>query len=145
MDEAVTLRPAADSRSYVEALLDDAGQPSRDVRTSPGEFYVGYADGERVGVGGIEQYGTDGLLRSVVVEPAARGRGLGTALCAALEADARAAGVDTLYLLTTTAADFFAARGYDTIERSAPPPAIQRTTEFDDLCPTTATCMRKRL
>lgn len=145
MDEAVTLRPAADSRSYVEALLNDVGLPSRDVRTSPGTFYVGYAEGGRVGVGGIEPYGTDGLLRSVVVEPGARGRGLGTALCAALEAEARAAGVDTLYLLTTTAAEFFAARGYDTIERSVPPDPIQRTTEFDDLCPTTATCMRKRL
>ncbi|WP_255195287.1 arsenic resistance N-acetyltransferase ArsN2 [Halorarius litoreus] len=144
-DGPVTLQPADDSLPYVEALLDGAGLPSRDVRESSGWFYVGYVDGERVGVGGIEPYGTDGLLRSVVVEPAARGRGLGTALCAALEAEARAVGVDTLYLLTTTAAPFFAARGYDAIDRTEPPAAIQRTTEFDDLCPTTATCMRKRL
>ena len=130
---------------YVETLLERNDLPADDVRTGNAEFYLGYDGDERVGVGGIEPYGTVGLLRSVVVERSDRDRGLGTALCDALEAEARADGIATLYLLTTTAADFFADRGYARIERGDAPDAIRATTEFDELCPSTATPMRKRL
>ncbi|ELY36491.1 arsenic resistance N-acetyltransferase ArsN2 [Natronorubrum tibetense] len=142
----LTLR-RADKRelAYVESLLDANELPSADVRTSPARFYVGYAGDERVGVGGLESCGTDGLLRSVVVERSARGNGFGTALCDALERRTRADGVETLYLLTTTATDFFAERGYAELERADAPDAIRETTQFDDLCPASATCMRKYL
>ena len=55
------------------------------------------------------------------------------------------AGVETLYLLTTTAPEFFGERGYAEVNREEAPEAIRGSTEFADLCPTTATCMRKRL
>lgn len=147
MSEAtVTLQPADDTTlSYVETLLAENDLPTRDVQANPDWFYVGYVDGDPVGVGGIEAYGTDGLLRSVVVERSARGNGFGAALCDALETEARADGVETLYLLTTTVPGFFASRGYVVIERAAAPAAIQGTTEFDDLCPSTATCLKKSL
>lgn len=142
----VTLRRAdGGDLAYVEGLLADEGLPTRDVRSSPGRFYVAQADGDRVGVGGLELYDTDGLVRSVVVEPSARANGYGTALCGALEAEACDAGVETVYLLTTTAADFFAARGYVDVERAELPPAIRETTEFAELCPSTAVAMRKSL
>lgn len=143
---ALTLRRAdGDRLSYVETLLERNGLPSRDVRSAPGRFYVASVGADPVGVGGVEAYGSVGLLRSVVVERVARGRGLGTALCDALEARAADGGVETLYLLTTTAAGFFADRGYVEVERSVAPAPIRRTAEFDDLCPETATCMRKPL
>ena len=136
----------ADALSYVEALLEREDLPARDVRSSPAAFYVAEdADGDRVGVGGVERYGTAGLLRSVVVAPSVRGDGYGTALCDALEARTREDGVETLYLLTTTAAGFFAGRGYAAVDRDDAPAAIRSTTEFEDLCPASATCMRKRL
>lgn len=142
----VTLEPAeAAELGYVERLLAANGLPADDVRTKPDCFHVGYRDCEPVGVGGIEPYGPDGLLRSVVIEPSARGDGLGTALCEALEASAAADGVRTLYLLTTTAVEFFGDRGYVEIDREAAPPAIRGTNEFTDLCPASATCMRKAL
>ncbi|WP_254769187.1 arsenic resistance N-acetyltransferase ArsN2 [Salinilacihabitans rarus] len=144
-DATLTLRRADADLSYVESLLDANDLPSRDVRENPDCFYVASDGDDRVGVGGIERYGADGLLRSVVVERSARGNGFGTALCEALEAEARADGVERLYLLTTTAAGFFAARGYAEVERADAPPAIRRTTEFDELCPATAACMRKSL
>ncbi|ELZ22816.1 N-acetyltransferase GCN5 [Haloterrigena salina JCM 13891] len=140
----VVLRRADESDlPYVERLLSDEGLPSADVRSSPARFYVGYDGDERIGVGGLERYGTDGLLRSVVVERSARADGYGTALCAALERRARADGVETLYLLTTTAAEFFAERGYEYVERTDAPSAIRETTEFDELCPASAACLRK--
>ncbi|QSX00803.1 arsenic resistance N-acetyltransferase ArsN2 [Haloterrigena alkaliphila] len=147
MDDAtVTLRRADESAlEDVETLLAENDLPSADVRTSSARFYVGFDGDERVGIGGLERYGTDGLLRSVVVERSVRGNGYGTALCDALERRARADGLETLYLLTTTAAGFFAGRGCEELERSDAPAAIRETTQFDELCPASATCMRTSL
>jgi amino-acid N-acetyltransferase len=143
--ENVSLQPADGRLSYVEALLEANNLPSQDVRSKPECFYVGYAGGDPVGAGGVERYGRDGLFRSLVVERSARGNGFGAAICEGLEATARANGVETLYLLTTTGPEFFATRGYTEIERSDAPSSLQQTTEFDELCPATATCMRKSL
>lgn len=142
--QTVTLRPVAD-RETVAALLETADLPTEDLADSPGTFYAAHAAGERVAVGGLEAYGTDGLLRSLVVAPAHRGEGYGAATCAALEDAARDAGVETLYLLTTTAADFFAAQGYEEIDRTSAPARIRATSEFADVCPASATAMRRSL
>lgn len=93
--------------AYVETLLDKNGLPSDDVEPGRNRFYIGYDGDTRVGVGGVERHGTDGLLRSVVIERSARGNRYGTALCEALESKVEADGVERLYLLTTTAAEFF--------------------------------------
>jgi amino-acid N-acetyltransferase len=129
---------------YVTAVLERNGLPTADVAAT-GRFYLAVRDGDRVGVGGIEPIGTAGLLRSVVVTAPYRGQGLGRELCVALEARAAAAGIETLYLLTTTAAEFFAAQGYVETERSAVPESVRNTAEFDALCPSTATCLSKSL
>ena len=129
----------------IEALLRASDLPTRDLRASPGTFLVAEAGGSVVGAGGVEGYGTGGLLRSVVVAEGMRGRGYGQALTEQLERDARSEGVKTLYLLTTTAAAFFRARGYETTHQTDVPAQIRQTTEFSELCPSAATCLRKRL
>ncbi|GAB3039092.1 arsenic resistance N-acetyltransferase ArsN2 [Natronobiforma cellulositropha] len=131
--------------STVERLLEASGLPSADVRSSPACFYLARDGATRVGVGGLERYGGDGLLRSVAVEPRYRSTGYGTALCDALEAKARAEGVERLYLLTTTAAAFFDRLGYAELERTDVPAAIRETSEFTSLCPASATVMEKSL
>ncbi len=147
MSATVTLRRAtgADDRSYAERLLTANDLPAAAVRTTPERFYVASAGGERVGVGGLETRGDAGLLRSVVVERARRGEGYGAALCRALEAVAERQGVERLYLLTTTASDFFARRGYVETDRETAPQAIRETRQFADRCPATATCMTRSL
>ncbi|PSQ57234.1 GNAT family N-acetyltransferase [Halobacteriales archaeon SW_8_68_21] len=142
---SITLTAVDDDVEYVERLLERNGLPTGDLRDSPAAFYVAEDGGERIGVGGIEAYGDAGLLRSVVVEASRRESGYGSAVCDALEAEAREAGIETLYLLTTTAAGFFAARGYAAVERSEAPDAIRDTAEFAELCPSSAACMRKSL
>ncbi len=142
----LSLRQAdAETLSYVERLLTHNDLPASDITSKPDCFYVGYVEGSPVGIGGLELYDTTGLLRSVVVEQSVRGNSYGGAICDALEARARGDGVETLYLLTTTVPTFFADRNYVEIERDAAPASIQETTEFSDLCPESATCMKKSL
>lgn len=143
---AVTLQPVdTDHLAYVERLLTRNSLPTDDVNANADCFFIAVQNGERVGIAGLESYPPDGLLRSVVVEESHRGRGLGGELCDRVEARASAQGVETLYLLTTTAADFFLARGYERVDRTDAPAAIRKTQQFASLCPSTATCLRKSL
>jgi amino-acid N-acetyltransferase len=145
-DRSLTLRPAdVDDLDSVETLLANNGLPYQDVQAKPECFFVASSDGERIGVGGVETYAPHGLLRSVVVAESERGRGHGAALTDALERHARTNGVETLYLLTTTAPAFFRRRGYEAVAREDVPSRIRETTEFAELCPASATSMKKEL
>jgi amino-acid N-acetyltransferase len=85
------------------------------------------------------------LLRSLAVAPEQRGLGVGSRLCDEAESLARAGGFSELYLLTTTAADWFAARGYARVARDVLPNAVRQTAQFRELCPASAVAMHKRL
>lgn len=147
MDEQpVRLRPAdTEGIEYAIRLLEAAGLPTDDIREKRDWFFDATRDGNRVGVGALEAYGTVGLLRSVAVDPHERGQGVGSGICAALEREARELGVERLYLLTTKAAGFFRSIGYEHIGRDAAPPAIRETTQFAELCPDSAVCLMKAL
>jgi len=143
-EPTVRLRRAdGEAMAYVERVLEQANLPTGDLDSGPIRLYVAESEPGRVGVGGLEVYDTVGLLRSVAVEPDHRGSGYGRAVVDALEAEARSDGLDALYLLTTTAAAFFDDLGYTEIPRDEPPTSIQETTQFSELCPTSAVCMRR--
>ena len=142
---SLTLEPAAADHEYAERLLRRNDLPSADIGETQVTVYRGTVEGEPIGIGGIEERGERGLLRSVVVEKSHRGRGYGGKLCAALETHARESGINGLYLLTATAAEFFDAQGYVTVERASVPEAIRETAQFEELCPASATCMCKSL
>lgn len=89
--------------------------------------------------------GKVGLLRSLAVKDAARGHGCGSELVKEAERHAAANGVEALYLLTTTAEEFFRSQGYVEMERASLPDAIQRTKEFSMLCPSSSVAMVKYL
>jgi amino-acid N-acetyltransferase len=130
----------------VVALLDVAELPHEDLtEESLRHFRVLRRDNEVCGVVGVEPAGSVALLRSLAVPPSARGQGYGRALVQDAEAHGKEQGYDSLYLLTTTAATFFADLGYERISRNAVPSAVAQTEEFNRLCPDTATCMQKSL
>jgi amino-acid N-acetyltransferase len=134
-----------DIRAFL-VLLKDGGLPYQDIDAAHlNNFLVAIAGKEVLGAVGLERYGNDGLLRSLVVRPESRWTGLGTQLAAAMEEHAKKLGVTNLYLLTMTAPDFFARRGYAELARSGAPKALQETTEFSTLCPSQAVCMHKSL
>jgi amino-acid N-acetyltransferase len=125
-------------------LLEYEGLPASDLDESLLERFLVCRDGrDVVAAVGLEVFGQVALLRSLVVDPQLRGRGLGMHLTKAAEALARRSGVESIYLLTTTAEEFFRARGYRIVARSEAPAAIQSTTQFSALCPSTAVLMVK--
>lgn len=143
-----TFRPARfEDYVAIRALLVTQGLPSEDVGASDevGRFHLAEQDGQIVGCAGLEVYGTDALLRSVAVTPSMRGSGLGRALVGIAERYAAAIGVRRLFLLTTSAADYFSRIGYKSCDRSVAPPPIQTSSQFSGLCPASAVCMSKQL
>jgi amino-acid N-acetyltransferase len=129
-----------------QRLLAACELPYQDITAAHLKHYLGKHDGGAlVGVVGLELCGDDALLRSLAVAEPCRGRGLGSDLLSSAEQRAHAQGVQTLYLLTTTASRFFAAHGFREIDRATAPAAVQETTEFQTLCPDSAVCMVKRL
>ena len=129
----------------VRALLADASLPLDGAGEAFGHGVVAEAGGALVGAAAIEPYGTDGLLRSVVVTPSFRGTGLGRTLVGAAEAVARELGIRDLYLLTETAIDWFPRLGYEPLGRDAAPAAVAASVEFTVSCKDTGVLMRRTL
>ena len=142
----VTFESGQERRDDIGALLMAAELPHEDIDAHLGDFIVAVDGGHLVGVVGLERVSDGvGLLQSLAVTPDRRGTGVGILLCNALVKDARRLGLHKLYLLTTTAAPFFARRGFAKIERADVGRALERTREWSELCPSTATVMALRL
>lgn len=136
---------AAADMETIRELLARSGLPTNDLSTAQPEFVVA-CDGERIiGTGALEHFGAAALLRSVAVEFARRGSGVGRGIVEELERRARSAGVGEILLLTLTARDFFAHQGYRIRERDRVPARVLASAEFRLLCPASAVCMAKDL
>lgn len=140
----ITLRNAiAADLPAVIALLEKAGLPLEGVEDQFERGYVIAITGNRiVGAAGIEVHGEHGLLRSAVVDPDMRGRGIGARMTRERVEWAREKGLKSIWLLTTTAADFFPRHGFEPASRADAPPEIQASKEFAFACPASAVCQR---
>jgi amino-acid N-acetyltransferase len=95
-----------------------------------------------IGCVALEPYGDTALLRSLAVTPSRRGNGVGQQLTRAALDLARQERMTTVYLLTTTAAEFFARHfGFQPVVRAEVPVAVQQSVEFTSACPETAQAM----
>lgn len=141
---ADTIVPLARDQE-VDALLVASDLPTSDLGNRAVRLYACRRDGKLAGVVGLERYGEIALLRSLAVAESARRCGLGRALVARAEREAVAQGVQQLFLLTSTAGDFFAGLGYARIDRGLAPPVIAATTQFSVLCPACSAFMSKSL
>src|SRR5258708_28365520 len=109
----LTIRPAvaADVETVIQ-LLSDAKLSVPGVAEHFDSFLVAERDQTIVGAIGLEPRGADALLRSAVVAPAERGSGIGRELYMRIAELARARGIARLYLLTTTAAEYWTRFGF---------------------------------
>jgi len=123
------------------SLLERGGLPAAGLDQHL-EAAVVAREGTRVlGCAAVELYGDAGLLRSVAVDPASRGLGLGIRLTEAALTLARSRGVRTVYLLTETATQFFPRFGFRPISREEVASAVRRSVEFTEVCAVTAQAM----
>ncbi|MBC7907957.1 MAG: GNAT family N-acetyltransferase [Rhodospirillaceae bacterium] len=129
------------------AELASAGLPVDDL-ILPGRRFFRFWDGhaEPMGFIGVEALDADAaLLRSLVVVPGQRGRGLARPMTGWLLNQLRGEGVTEIWVLTTTIAEFVARMGFDRVERADAPAVLRATRQFSDLCPASAVLLHKTL
>ncbi len=139
------IQKAESYRENLIALLANEKLPIADLPQTLENFIVARLNNEVIGVAGIEIYAGYGLLRSVAVKAAFRGRGIANELLQNIEELAAGKKLEAIYLLTETAAGYFGKKGYRTISRADVPAAIRQSTEFSHVCPQSATVMIKQL
>jgi amino-acid N-acetyltransferase len=145
-DIAIEEYSAPDKNAIID-LLGHAKLPIEDLTEEKLDHFMiaKGQDDSLLGVVGVEFYKDMGLLRSLVVHPLYRNKGLGRRLVRQMESVARQKGIITLYLLTMTAPDYFSRLGYKRTERNAAPSCIRETAEFKSMCPASAVCLSKVL
>ena len=119
-------------------MSEDLGADSKSL------LYGIESDREVIGLVGLEVHGKVALLRSLAVSPRHQRTGMGGQLLRHAERVAAEHGVDSLYLLTTTAERYFHSHGYAPADRQDTPAAIAGTRQFTGLCPATAAFLVKR-
>jgi len=129
----------------VRRLLETQHLPLDGIDEHVSTMVVAKKGSEVVGAATVELYADGALLRSVVVDPRARGQGLGHRLSDAALSIAKDRGTRTAFLLTTTAEKFFPKLGFEQIVRDDVPASVQASIEFQSACPASAVVMRKRL
>ena len=142
----LAIRPAANKDwPAIRRMLLTGGLPPDGAQDHLAHFMVGEAGGKLVCAGGLEVYGADALLRSVVVNEESRGNGWGKQLLDRLTEQAVDLGVGSLYLLTTTADAYFSRLGYSEVSRTQVPDQLRVSRELQGVCPASATAMMKHI
>ncbi|MBN1120662.1 MAG: GNAT family N-acetyltransferase [Anaerolineae bacterium] len=141
--ESIFIEPAVDSDlDVVLDLLRRSNLPVDGLADHFGGAIVARQDGRVVGCAAVEMYEDGGLLRSVAVDDSLRGLGFGQQLTNAALDLARDRQMPAVYLLTTTAADFFGRfYGFQTITRDDVPESVRQSVEFQSACPASAVVM----
>jgi len=139
------IEEAKNQREDIAAILSAEKLPVDDLPETLDNFLIATENGKLIGVAGMEVYGTYGLLRSVAVLAEYRGKGVAAKLIARLESEAASRGLKNMYLLTETAPEYFAAKGFQKISRDDVPNEIMRSSEFSHVCPVSAIVMKKKL
>ena len=129
----------------VEGLLSANDLPLDGVKENLSGFIVAEEGGRVIGTVGLERFGSVALLRSAVVSEGRRGGGVGRRLVEHILDYAESDGIEELFLLTTTAENYFPRFGFTRTTRSAVPPAVKASAEFQGACPDTALVMTRRI
>ncbi|MGO8943306.1 MAG: arsenic resistance N-acetyltransferase ArsN2 [Syntrophobacteraceae bacterium] len=145
MKEIAYTFAALKDENDIRQLLFKSQLPTDEITSHLKHFILAKSTGGIIGVVGLEAYDGIGLLRSLAVLPASRGKGIGRELCSRAIAHAHTQNINELFLLTTTADGFFAKRGFQKVGRNLAPAPLQASVEFKSLCPDSAVCMTMQL
>ena len=98
-----------------------------------------------IGAIGLERYGRFGLLRSMVVDPKYRNKGIANQLVETIKNQAKETKLDEIYLLTQTAEKYFLKKGFVPVIRNNVPEEIKKSKEFSSLCPVSSVVMNFKI
>lgn len=140
----ITIGPASGGDlDAIKQLLTASLLPSRDLGAANQRFIAACERGRVIGCAGLQVAGTNGLVRSMAVHWTRRNAGLGSRLQQRLLFEAVMAGVRTLYVVTSTAEEFFARHGYRKVAAQGVPPELQASEEFTAFVPGGSTVMSR--
>lgn len=127
-------------------LLQSCGLQSSDIDAGQHINFFGiYSDGALQATVGIEPLEGCALLRSLSVAKSVRRLGYAQKLVKHAEISVQKQGLNKLYLLTDTAASYFAKHGYVISDRAVAPRAIKQTAQFSTLCAQSSSLLFKAL
>jgi len=132
-------------KNKIKQLLAESNLPNEDIAAHLSNVILAEHNGQLVGTVGLEILDKAGLLRSLAVKDSCRKKGLGIILMHRMIIHAQHNKINKLFLLTTTAPDFFSKHGFGKIDREQTPQSIQETQEFKDICPASAVCMSREI
>jgi len=138
----VSIRQAGKSDwPAIQSLLLANQLPLDGAEAHLSTFVVAASGAEVVGVAGAEVYGDAALLRSVAVAPGLHRQGIGESLVGLVLQEAKRRGIRQVFLLTTTAAEYFPKFGFERLPREQAPRSLQASAEFQGACPASAVFM----
>jgi len=138
-------RAAPEDGPAILRLLGHCGLPTEGLLGHVSTAVVARGQAGVVGSAALEVYADGALLRSVAVDATMRGCGLGHRLTESAIDLARTFNVPAVYLLTTTAEEFFPKLGFQPIDREDVPAGVRTSVEFQSACPASAVAMRRVL
>jgi amino-acid N-acetyltransferase len=127
------------------SLLGMVDLPGDGVSENLKNFFVSTYGKTVIGCIGLRICGKSGLMRSLAVRPEHRGKGIGKALIRRIFSYAKDKKIFDLYLLTTTAEEYYVKYGFARIQRDAVDPQMLDAPEFKSVCAQAAVCMKKGL
>jgi len=138
----VKIQPAnqADLNKIIR-LLSKEKLPVVDIGDEAVRLFVARMKDELIAVIGLEQYKNIGLLRSLAVDDAYKNQKAGERMIQYLFNFCDEEKITVLYLLTTTAENYFTRFGFQQTERIKVPDVIQQTRQYKELCPSTSVVM----
>ena len=130
-----------DDLPKIEKLLEEASLPTLAVAEHLNNYRVANNGNTVIGAIGLEVYDGTALLRSAVVSPDERGKGIGARLYDTIVEHAKGLGIRRLLLLTNTAEEYFRQREFRVIEQQSVTGSVSTSVEFTWACPSHAVCM----
>jgi amino-acid N-acetyltransferase len=127
--------------NLVKSLLKDNNLPVSDLNKEI-IFFVEKSADKIIAAGGLESAGKDAIIRSIAVSDDHKGKGLGGRITRQLLQYAREKSKKDIYLLTTTAEEYFPKYGFEKIDRRFVPADVKNSSQYKDVCPDTAVVMK---
>lgn len=139
------IKAAETDRKGLTSLLSAVNLPTNDLPASLESFLLVKGGSKIIGCIGLEVYKKTALLRSFATDSTYRNQKIGQKLFEGIIDLAKSLGVEIIFLITTTAEGYFSKRGFQITARENVPGEVKATSQFSDVCPSTALVMSLKI